>query len=652
MVFTRRQAIAATGSAAALGVTGLGVTGRGAAAAETPRVKLRILETTDLHVNIVPWDYYRDAPDDTVGLAKTATLAKQAAAEVRNAILFDNGDLIQGSPLGDHVARDGLKPGEVHPLVAAMAELPYACGTLGNHEFNYGLDFLKASLGPAPFPLVCANAATPDGTTLVKPWIVIDRAVQDESGTARTLRIGVIGFVPPQIVQWDKANLAGRLTTTDIVDAGRRHLPDLLAQKPDFVVALCHSGIAGGARQGGEENAALHLAALDGIDVVLTGHQHLVFPGPKDFQNIEAVDTKRGTLHGKPAVMAGFWGSHLGVIDLDLAERDGRWRIADFAVEARPIYDRVDRKVVPRAAADAGVLAIAKPAHEATLAYVRQPVGATSVPISSYFALVADDASIRIVNDAQLWYVASLLRDTPERDLPLLSAAAPFKAGGRSGPTYYTDIKPGPLAIKDLADIYIYPNTVKAVKVTGRQVRDWLERSAGIFNRLDPAKSGEQDLIDARFPAFNFDVIHGISYRIDPTEPSRFDPNGKLVAPGANRIRDLTWNGAPLRDEDRFVVATNNYRASGGGNFPGNDGSTIVIDAPDLTRDVIMRYVSERKTVTPAATGSWRLAIPHDVIASFFTGPAATSSGELPGANVARIGDGPDGFAKFRVTSA
>jgi len=614
-----------------------------------PVVRLRIMETTDLHVNIFPYDYYRDAPDDSVGLARTATLVKAARTEARNSLLFDNGDIIQGSPLGDYASyRKGMKKGDVHPIVAAMNTLNYDCGTLGNHEFNYGLEFLQNSLGAAKFPVVCANAIKADGETLYRPWLVLDREFTDETGAKQKLKVGVIGFVPPQIVQWDKSHLDGRVTTIDIVDAANRHVPDLKKAGADIVVALCHSGIAGGERKGGEENAALHLAKIDGIDVILTGHQHFVFPGGKEFNNIEGVDAQKGTLHGKPAVMAGFWGSHLGLVDLDLVKEGDAWKVAQFRTEARPIYDRVDRKVVAKVESEAGVIAAVQADHDATLKYVREPVGSTAVPIHSYFSLVSDDASVKLVAEAQAWYVADQLKASAFKDLPILSAAAPFKAGGRGGPGYFTDIKPGPLAIKDMADIYIYPNTIRVVKVTGAQVREWLERSAGIYNEIDPAKGGEQDLINPKFPAYNFDVIAGVQYKIDPTQASRYDNDGKLVAPEAHRIKDLTYNGKPVTDDQQFLVVTNNYRAGGGGNFPGNDGTTIVFEAPDLTRDAIMRYIVEKKEVAPKPDGSWSLAVPSGVIMTFATGPNAAAY-QPAGIRVERMGDAPEGFVKYRI---
>jgi 2',3'-cyclic-nucleotide 2'-phosphodiesterase/3'-nucleotidase len=642
---TRRRVVATGAAAFALPVL--------PALAQEPRLALRLLETTDLHVNVLAYDYYQDKDDNTVGLAKTATLVKAAIGEAKNSILFDNGDFIQGSPLGDYIAyKKGMKAGDTHPMIAAMNLLDYACGTLGNHEFNYGLDFLAAGIQTAKFPMVCANVTKADGQPLVKPWLILDRTFKDEAGADQKIRIGVIGFVPPQIEQWDKTHLAGKARATDIVDAAKKHVPELRAAGAELVVALCHSGIVGGERKGGEENAALFLAAIEGIDVILTGHQHLVFPGGRAFDNIPGVDNKKGSLHGKPAVQPGFWGSHLGIVDLQLVKKGNAWSVADFKVEARPIFNRMpDRRIVSKADADTVLLAAVKADHDAALAYIRTPVAATSAPITSYFALVADDPSVQIVSNAQIWYVKQLIAGGPLAGLPVLSAAAPFKAGGRGGPSYFTDIKTGPIAIKDLADIYIYPNTLQVVKVDGATVREWLERSAGMFNRIDPAGTGEQALLNTRFPAFNFDVIDGVTFKIDVTQPARYDVDGKLVEPNARRIVDLMFEGKPIDDKREFLVASNNYRAGGGGNFPGlAKGKSTVIEAPDLNRDVILRYLVELKTVNPSADGNWSFVpLPASTNVTFLTGPAA--SAHLPKTlKASPAGDGGDGFVKYRLT--
>ncbi|MDB5562731.1 MAG: 2,3-cyclic-nucleotide 2-phosphodiesterase [Hyphomicrobiales bacterium] len=450
-----------------------------AAIAAPAQAHLRLMETTDIHVAIYPYDYYGDKPDDTLGLARTAALIKKFRAEATNAILIDNGDLIQGNPLGDYVFYEkGFKAGDIHPMMAAMNTLGYEVSTLGNHEFNYGLDFLTKSLAGANFPFVNANiimgttlGADPlKDKTLLPPYKIVEKTITDGAGQPQKIKIGFIGFVPPQIMVWDSANLVGKVMTRDIVQAAKAWIPQMKEEGADLIVALSHSGIDGD-QQDGMENASLFVADIPGVDVVFTGHQHLVFPGP-DFKNIKGADVANGTLMGKPAVMGGFWGSHMGLIDL-LLERgeDGKWKILSHTAEARPIYERKDKKIVPTVADVAEVEAPVKADHEATLAYVRRPVGETAAPLHSYFALVADDPSVQIVSIAQTWYIEQMMKGTQWEKLPILSAAAPFKAGGPSGPNYYTDVPVGPVAIKNVSDLYLYPNTIRAVQVSGAQVK-------------------------------------------------------------------------------------------------------------------------------------------------------------------------------------
>jgi 2',3'-cyclic-nucleotide 2'-phosphodiesterase/3'-nucleotidase len=627
-----------------------------AARAQEGQAHLRIMETTDVHVHVFPYDYYADAPLDTVGLARTAALVEAVRAEAGNALLLDNGDFLQGNPMGDYMAYErGLEDGAVHPVIAAMNALGVEASTLGNHEFNYGLPFLQAAMAGAAFPFVSANVVTrrgPEPTadeTLVPATLILERTLTDGAGAEHPIRVGLIGFCPPQIVEWDRQHLEGRVETRDIVEAARAWVPRLRAEGADIVVALCHSGVGAAAHEPGMENAAVPLAGVEGIDVLLTGHAHLVLPGP-DYEGAEGVDAVEGRIGGKPAVMAGFWGSHMGLVDL-LLERDGEgWRVVSAECEARPIYLRgEDGAITPTVESVPEVLAAAEEEHEATLDYVRRPVGETAAALHSYFALVADDPSVQIVSIAQGWYVTQQLAGTPHEGLPVLSAAAPFKAGGRGGPEYYTDVPVGPVAIRNVADLYLYPNTVRAVRITGAQVKDWLERSAGIFNQIAPGGQ-DQVLLNPDFPSYNFDVIDGVTYRIDLTQPARFDAEGALADADAHRIVDLAHQGQPVDPAAEFVVATNNYRAEGGGNFAGADGSTVVFEAPDTNRDVLVRYILEQGTIDPAADGNWGFVPLPGTTVLFDTGPLATAYLDaVPGLAIEPAGEGPDGFARFRI---
>src|SRR3984885_13099681 len=555
-------------------------------AGSKPRLGLRLLGLTDLHANLYPYDYYRDCPDDSVGLARAASLVAQARSEAPNCLLFDNGDILQGTPLGDLVAEAiAADPSAIHPVIAAMNTLDYAVATLGNHDFNYGLEALERAYAQARFPVVCCNVRKSDGSPWFPPSVVIERAFIDTSGTPRRIKVGVIGVAPPQIARWDEAHVRGRLTTIDIVEAARAELAGLRS-RVDLVVALCHSGISRLASTLGEENAGQDLAKLDGVDALFLGHQHLLLPG-EDFIGLPGVDAERGTIHGKPAVMAGLWGSQLGLIDLRLEMATG-WRVVEAQVEVRPIARRdEDGRAIALVESDPSVLEAAKTAHEATLRHIRTPIGKLAIRLQTYFALIGDSSTVDLVNAAQRAYAASLVAARADlASLPLLSAAAPFKCGGRSGPYAYTDIAAGPLAIKDVADVYPYPNSLRVVEVDGAVLREWLERSASIFRRIDPDGRDEQPLLGPAFAAYNFDVIDGFEYLIDVTQSARYDESGALVAPGAHRIHDLTFKGARVDPNQPFLVVTNNYRASGGGGFPGCDGTSVVIEAPDANRDV------------------------------------------------------------------
>ncbi len=626
------------------------------ASAANNQAHLRIMETTDIHVHVFPYDYYADKPRDTVGLSRTASIINDIRAEATNSLLVDNGDFLQGNPMGDYIAYErGMKEGDSHPIITAFNTVGYDAATLGNHEFNYGLDFLEKSLAGADFPVVLANVAKETGAnprddkTLVKPYAILDREIEMGDGTKHPIKVGVIGFTPPQIMNWDRKHLEGNVQARDIVETANAYVPEMKEQGCDLIIALSHSGIGDADHSDGMENASVVLAGVDGIDALVTGHNHLVFPSAT-FADRPGIDVEKGTLLGKPAVMGGFWGSHLGLLDL-LLERDGNeWRVVTTTSEARPISKRnEDRSITALVEDDPKVLDSVAADHDETLAYVRRAVGKTAAPLHSYFALVADDPSVQIVSIAQKWYVEEMMKGTEHEGLPILSAAAPFKAGGRGGPEYYTDVPVGDVAIKNVADLYLYPNTVRAVRVNGAQVRGWLERSAGMFNQVE-AGAKDAVLLNPEFPSYNFDVMDGVTYQIDLSQPSRFGPKGEETNPEAARIVNLEFNGTPVTDDMEFIIATNNYRASGGGSFPGALGDTIVFEAPDTNRDVIVRYIVEQGTIDPKADANWSFAPLNDTTVLFETGPKARDyMNDVKGVSIEDAGEGADGFAAFRI---
>ena len=361
------------------------------------------------------------------------------------------------------------------------------------------------------------------------------------------------------------------------------------------------------------ENSVYYLSQVPGINAIMFGHAHAVFPS-KEFAAIKGADIAQGTLNGVPAVMPGMWGDHLGVVDLVLNNEGGKWQVTQGKAEARPIYDPVAKKSL--AAEDTGLVKVLEQDHRATREFVAKPIGKSADVMYSYLSLVQDDPTVQIVNNAQRAYVEHFIQGDPDLGrLPVLSAAAPFKAGGRKNdPASYTEVEKGALTFRNAADLYLYPNTLVVMKVTGAQVREWLECSAAQFNQIDPHSSKPQALINWDFRTYNFDVIDGVDYQIDVTQPARYDGECTLINKDAARIKDLTWQGKPIDPNAVFLVATNNYRAYGG-KFAGTGDKYVAFASPDENRSVVAAYISsETKAhgeVKPQADHNWRLAPIH-----------------------------------------
>lgn len=589
-------------------------------------VNLRIIETTDIHSNIVNFDYYKGSSTNAYGLSKAATLIKQVRKEADNSLLFDNGDLIQGSPLGDYVQNSNLmKDGYVHPVYKAMNQLGYDAATLGNHEFNYGLDFLNTALKGADFSYVNANVYDTKGKNYFTPFEILERKVKDTDGETHTIKVGVTGFVPQGIMSWDAKHLAGKLVVEDIVKSAKKVVPEMKKAGADIVVVLSHSGIADYDQDGkmkpyedGMENASYYLSQVEGVDAILTGHQHLNFPNATNpsFKDENGIDNKKGTINGVPTLMPGSWGNNIGLIDLKVEKVNGKWDVKEGQAQLKPITSGETTVEVDKAITDS-----VKTEHEATIKYMESPVGELKGDLNTYFGLVKDNAAMEILNRAQTWYVENALKGTKYENLPVISAAAPFKAG-RGGVDDYTNVSSGTIVLKNIADLYLYDNNVvNAVKVTGATLKEWLEWSAGQFNTIDPSKTEDQPLINSDFPTYNFDVIDGVTYQVDVTSLPKYDKGQTLINPKANRIKNLQYNGKAVTDKMEFIVATNDYRAAGS-KLMNPGGVNTVLKAPDSNRQAMMDYVVANKTISASVNNNWSF-VPVKANVTFLSNPKA-----------------------------
>ena len=592
------------------------------AVAANTKATLALLETTDLHTNVMSYDYFKLAVDQSLGMERVATLVKQARTEFPNNVLLDNGDTIQGTALSDYQAL--VKPvacNETLAIYKVMNLLQFDGGGIGNHEFNYGLPYLNQVTGSAfnvdgvangatpcagpSFPQVLANLySAKSKAPLFSPYQIITKTLSatapDGSTVQVPVKIGIIGFTPPTIMSWDKRWLDGKVYTQGIVETATQFIPEMRSKGADLIVAISHGGLDNSTYAADMENGNWHLSKVAGIDAMLIGHSHQVFPNATSTVtqfNLPGVDKVKGTVNGVPTVMANFWGKHLGVVKFQLVHNGSKWTVdtTGTTVEARSAQN-ADKTYV---AADATVAPTIAAEHTATIQYVKTPIGATDFGMNSYFADVGDVSAIEVVNQAQAAYVADYVAaNLPQyKSLPVLSVSAPFKSGFAGG-NDFTDVAQGNVAINNAADLYLYPNTVYAVRVQGSDIKNWLETAATRFNQIDVTKTTDQLLVST-FPGYNFDMFTSpdISYEIDVTQALK------------SRIKNLKYKGLAIDPNAYFIVATNNYRASGGGSFPGIDGSKTIYASPDANRDVLISYIKAAKALARIQNGadrSWR----------------------------------------------
>ncbi len=508
-------------------------------------LKITLLATTDLHGNLLPYDYYTAQPASR-GLAKIATLIQAARADNPNSLLIDCGDTIQGTAL-EAVYQESVQKGAAghDPMMLAMNAIGYDAMVVGNHEFNFGLKNIAKARADANFPWISANiVATPAGTA--KPFAPYFLK------TVAGVKIAVIGITTPMIPQWEAEEHYRGYTFSPGVDAARRTVAEVMEREhPDIVIVAVHAGLDGDAR----ENMVREIATeVRGIDAIVFGHSH------QQLASLQIGDV----LLMQPKN----WGISLGRMDfvLDRNETSG-WKIVSKSSSLIPVT-----RDTP---ADAQLVEIGRPYHELAERYLSTAVAEAPVSLDSKLARVEDSALIDAVQQVQLYY--------SKADV---SFASSFNSR--------VSVPQGPVTIRQIAALYIYENQLYVLEGNGKMVRDALENSARYYNTC-AGDCSHGPLINSQVIGYNYDMAEGVDYEIDLTQP-----------PG-RRIRNLRWHGKALEDDQPLRIAVNNYRAGGSAGYSMFRGAKIVWRSPDEIRDLVIQYYSEHKTLPAHAENNWRV---------------------------------------------
>jgi 2',3'-cyclic-nucleotide 2'-phosphodiesterase/3'-nucleotidase len=530
-------------------------------------MRLTILHTSDLHANLHPWNYFTGIPAEH-GLAKLATLIKRVrAASEDPVLLIDSGDTIQGSPLGTYYAQvERVSP---HPLAHALNALGYDAFTPGNHDFNFGLQVLQDFIGDLRCPVLCANILRQNGDPLFQPYLIRELV---------GVRVGLLGLTTPRIDTWERPDYIAGLRFAPLLETARHYL-SLLRPQVDVLILILHSGpnqlpplrtpehwhnpdrsgwcsnksLAG-------ENELLALAELDGIDVILSGHTHQTIAG----------------LGGSPAlvVQPGYWGSHLSQVSLELERQGSRWQIISKSAQL------LSAEGIPP---DPELLALTEPYHQATLRYIRQPIGqARSAYSGGLAARLGANPLAELLHQAQLQAVR-------EAGFPAeLSLVNICSSAGLSA---------GPISLQDAYSLTVYDNTLCVLEITGDILRRALEQTAGYFRQLDPnhLPADPAAVVAPEARGYTFDLYHGIDYCFD------------LTRPVGKRLVTLQFRGQPVEPAQTFRLAINHYRAGGGGGYSMfQEAQTLWISA-DSIRDFLVYYIHTHSPIQPIYSPNWRL---------------------------------------------
>ncbi|MER8103036.1 5'-nucleotidase C-terminal domain-containing protein [Kitasatospora sp. NPDC094016] len=595
--FVTRSAATAAGAAltggAVVAAAPAAVAAEPAAAAAKGKRKGRkqaftVMGTTDLHGRVLNWDYFTDAvyadkAHNDVGLAKISTLANQVREEKGwdRCLLIDSGDIIQGTQLTYYYARiepiatDGDNVPD-HPMAVAMNLMGYDAAALGNHEFNYGIPTVKAFEDQLEFPLLGANALhAKNEKPAFKPYVIKEVWLDEDT----PLKVGILGLTNPGIAIWDKANVTGKMVFPGIVETAAKYVPRMKAAGADVIVVSAHSGIDEPTTYGDQlpwpEDASGEMAeTVPGIDAVLVGHTH------KEVAQRLIVNKKTG----KTVVLSEplCWGQRLSCFDFDVEFADGAWKV--LSVSSRVL----NSNTVPE---NPEIVDALTEQHKKVVAYVNQQIGTCKTDLSIAEARFRATPIIDLIGRVQADAVKAALAGGQYANLPVLAQAAPFNRTAL--------IPAGQVKLRDAAGLYIYENTLEARVLTGAQLKDYLEFSAKYYNRLAPGAPVDKDALTGAetTPDYNYDSVYGLSYDID------------IAQPKGQRIVNLSFQGKPIDPAAQFVLAVNNYRANGGGNFPHVAQAKLVWSNSDEIRNTMIAWVKAKGVIDPADffTDSWRL---------------------------------------------
>ena len=540
---------------------------------------ITLLATTDVHGTVLNYDYGTGKePAKAQGLAKISSYVKSVREKNNNVMLIDNGDTIQGTPLSYYY--DVLDTTSEYPMAKVMGAMKYNSWTLGNHEFNYGLDVLNRVIKDyksEEISVLGGNIYKNDGTNFVEPYKINSFKVN-----GKEVKVAVIGLENKCIPNWEDKKHYDGLVFNDLVDEANKWVKEVKSKGAEIVIVSAHSGQETDVDVLPENQVNTIATKVKGIDAIIAGHTHL-----------KVNDLSKKNPEGKVVPILESTKSATGLAQIDM-NIDTNGKLCGISTK----NVTVDNSMIE----DQEILDLIKPYEDATLKYVDTKIGVSTGEFTGNGQTTEPTAIMELINKVQ-----------KESSGTQLSIAAPLSSAAF--------IPKCDVTIKNMMAVYVFENFLYGVKMNGRQVKNWMEYSVRYYNQTTDEKNTIAKDSVLNIPDYNLDQLYGATYDIDLTAPACTvdKETGKVIS--GNRIKNLKINGVAVKDSDEFTVAINNYRYNGGGGFmkavglSSTDPSIVTYDSAKVlgddgqVRSLMTSYIKKHGEVSPECSKNWNFIV-------------------------------------------
>ena len=491
--------------------------------------ELKIYFTSDLHGYVYPTDY-TERSEKNIGLLNIINEFNKDG----NTLIIDAGDTIQGSPFTNYLSSSEF---DLHPIAAIMNAGGYDFITLGNHDFNYGKEYLKKYLNNLNATCLCANVTDTTGELPIVPYKIKTM----ENG----LKVGLLGFTTDFINRWERPENIENISITDTFEAVKKYY-DIVKKQCDLIIGIYHGGFENDLESHKQlstttENIAYKICKEFDFDILLTGHQHMSIAN----MNIHGTHIAQTPHNGSKFLELNLTINDDNSINIQSALKD---------ISINPNKEMYDKFL---------------PLENKVQQWLDTPVGFLDSELqpTSHLDMALNGSSLaNFINQIQL--------ETSKADISCTSFANVIKGFNKN------------VTVRDIMSTYPYPNTLAVIEVNREILKLALERCASYFDNDNGKISISESFLKPKVEHYNYDYFANINYT--------FDLNKEV----GNRVVSIKYKNEELSNDETLTLVMNNYRSSGAGGYEFYENCKIIKEILVEMPEIIINYFKNNPKVT------------------------------------------------------